>query len=148
MRLPPEEVRSDLNAYFVAHPEMVLGIQSATSGMYGAGYTVALPDGGRESVIATLVERMRALPPRLLTPASSSIATAPGLRPRLAGDGGDLKEFAPAILDPPLSPSQMLRVPALFGVRDAARAALRAQLDGATPQVIEESQRRLNAVYD
>ena len=59
----PEEVRSDLNAYFVAHPEMVLGIQSATSGMYGAGYTVALPDGGRESAIATLVERMRALPP-------------------------------------------------------------------------------------
>jgi len=33
-------------------------------------------------------------------------------------------------------------------VRDAARAALRAQLDGATPQVIQESQRRLNAVYD
>ena len=41
-----------------------------------------------------------------------------------------------------------MRVPALFAVRDAARAALRAQLDGATPQVIQESQRRLNAVYD
>ena len=41
---------------------MVLGIQSATSGMYGAGYTLALPDGGREATIATLVERMRALP--------------------------------------------------------------------------------------
>ena len=33
-------------------------------------------------------------------------------------------------------------------MRDAARAALRAQLDGAAPQEIEESQRRLNAVYD
>ncbi len=144
----PEEVRSDLNAYFVAHPEMVLGIQSATSGMYGAGYTVALPDGGRESLIATLVERMRALPPGLLTPAPPSIASTPGLRPRLAHAGGDLKESAPAILDPQLSPSQTVRVPALFAVRDAARAALRAQLDGATPQVIQESQRRLNAVYD
>jgi len=70
------------------------------------------------------------------------------LRPRLADDGGDLKESAPAILDPQLSASQTVRVPALFAVRDAARAALRAQLDGATPQVIQESQRRLNAVYD
>src|SRR6202011_2915953 len=142
----PEEVRSDLNAYFVAHPEMVLGIQSATSGMYGAGYTVAMPDGGRESLIATLVERMRALPPGLLTSAPSGIAATPGLPPRVAHDGGDLKESALAI--PQLSASQTVRVPALFAVRDAARAALRAQLDGATPQVIEESQRRLNAVYD
>src|SRR5205807_2000076 len=118
------------------------------SGMYGAGYTVALPDEGRESVIATLVERMRALPPGLLAPAPSSIATTPRLRPRLADDGGDLKESAPAILDPQLSPSQTVRALALFAVRDAARAALRAQLDGATPQVIQESQRRLNAVYD
>ena len=91
---------------------------------------------------------MRALPPGLLSPAPSSIATTPGLCPRLAHDGGDLKESTPAILDPQLSASQTVRVPALFAVRDAARAALRAQLDGATPQVIQESQRRLNAVYD
>jgi N12 class adenine-specific DNA methylase len=126
----------------------VLGIQSATSGMYGAGYTVALPDGGRESLIATLVERMRALPPGLLTPAPSSIASTPGSRPRLTDGGGDLMESAPGILDPQLSASQTVRAPALFAVRDAARAALRAQLDGATPQVIQEGQRRLNAVYD
>src|SRR5260370_31140827 len=98
--------------------------------------------------MATVVEGMRALPPGLLTPAPASSAATPGVRPRLAHDGGDLKESAPAILDPQLSASQTVRVPALFAVRDAARAALRAQLDGATPQVIQESQRRLNAVYD
>src|SRR5437899_2122239 len=91
---------------------------------------------------------MPALPPGLLTPAPSSIAATPGLRPRLTHDRGDLNGSAPAILDPQLSASQTVRVPGLFAVRDAARAALRAQLDGATSQVIHESQRRLNAVYD
>ena len=144
----PEEVRSDLNAYFVAHPEMVLGIHGASSGMYGAGYTVALPDGGREETIATLVERMRALPSGLLTPAPPSIAATPGLRVPLTDDVGHLQDSARPFVEPQLSSSQTLRVPALLAVRDAARAALRAQLDGAAPQEIEESQRRLNAVYD
>jgi len=145
---PPEEVRSDLNAYFVAQPRMVLGIQGAASGMYGAGYAVALPDGGRDAVIGTLVERMRALPPGLLTPAPPSIATTAGLRHRIAHAGADLTESAHEVGDTRLSPSQPVRVPALLAVRDAARAALRAQLDGALPQVIQESQRGLNAVYD
>jgi N12 class adenine-specific DNA methylase len=127
---------------------MVLGVQGATSGMYGAGYTVAMPNGGRESVVATLVERMRTLPPGLLTPAPPSIATTAGLGLGLVNDGAALTESAQAVLEPQRSPTQAVRVPALLAVRDAARTALRAQLDGAAPQTIHESQRRLNAAYD
>jgi hypothetical protein len=69
-------------------------------------------------------------------------------QPRCGRNKESRRQRAPAILDPQISTSQTVRVPALFAVRDAARAALRAQLDGATPQVIQESQRRLNSAYD
>jgi Arc/MetJ family transcription regulator len=116
-------------AYFVAHPEMVLGVPGASSGMYGAGYTVALPDGGREETIATLVERMRALPSGLLRPAPPSIAATPWLRVPLTDDVGHLQDSARPVVETQISSAQTLRVPALLAVRDAARAALRAQLD-------------------
>ncbi len=157
---PIEEVRADLNAYFVAHPEHVLGTQGAVSVMYGGGgYTVALPEGGREAVIEALRDRMRALPAGLLAPAQRPALTAPALRTR-ANHGANLKEGAYVVLgalrvcrggqlvDPLLSSSQTTRVQEMLAVRDAGRAALRAQLDGAGQQAIEESQRSLNAVYD
>jgi N12 class adenine-specific DNA methylase len=137
---------------------MVLGVHGVTSQMYGGGgYTVALPDRGREAVIAALLDRMRALPAGLLAPAPPTAVPAQEL---VDGDL-DLKEGAHAVhddalwvyrdgqlVDPQLTPSQSARVRALLGVRDAARVALRAQLDGAGQPVIEHSQRRLNAVYD
>ncbi len=157
---PIEEVHTDLNAYFVAHPEMVLGPQGTTSVMYGGGgYTVALPPGGREAVIQVLHERMRALPAGLL--ASPTPASTPAARPSFADDGRDRKECAYVVegdellvcrggqlVDPQLSPSHAVRVREMLVVRDAARTALRVQLDGAGQPRIEEAQRSLNALYD
>jgi N12 class adenine-specific DNA methylase len=157
-----EDVHSDLNAYFVAHPQMVLGVHATTSVMYGGGgYTVSMPHGGRAAVIDALRDRMRALPGGLLAPAPSGVQTAPTPSPPVADHGSDLKEGAYCIqddalwvcrggqlVDPRLGPSQTTRLRELLAVRDAARGALRAQLDGAGRQAIEDTQRRLNVVYD
>jgi N12 class adenine-specific DNA methylase len=141
---------------------MVLGVHGATSVMYGgAGYTVAMPDGGREAVIDSLRDRMRTLPAGLLAPAPPQGTTGPAVRRPVAHKNADLKEGAYTILDgalwvcrdgqlvdPRLTPSHATRLRELMAVRDAARAALRAQLDGAGQQAIEATQQYLNAVYD
>jgi N12 class adenine-specific DNA methylase len=159
---PPEQVEYDLNAHFAAHPELVLGQEGLASVMYGgSGYTVAMPDGGRDAVVGALRRHLRALPAGLLAPAPP-VAVSPGVSRVVPADAGlDLKEGAHAALDdgvwvcrggqlvdPGLSAAQAGRVRELLAVRDAARAALRAQLDGASQQAIEDTQRRLNAVYD
>jgi N-6 DNA methylase len=60
-----EDVHSDLNAYFVAHPQMVLGLHATTSVMYGGGgYTVAMPHGGRAAVRASCRSLAQRLPSR------------------------------------------------------------------------------------
>ena len=157
---PPEEVHADINAYFVAHPEMVLGTGGAASVMYGGGsYTVVMPAGGREAVIGGLQERLRALPAGLLAPADGNAVLTPP--PYLADVNHDLKEGAYAmrddtvwvcrggrLVDPRLAPAQAVRVRELLAVRDAARSALRAQLDGLAEPAIVQSQSHLNAVYD
>ncbi len=157
---PTEEVRADVSAYFAAHPELVLGTSGAASVMYGGGgYTVAMPAGGRDTVISALRERLRALPAGLLAPAPDDRALT--LPPSRADVGCDLKDGTYAVrddavwvcregrlVDPQLSPTQAVRVRELLAVRDAARAALRAQLDGMGEQAIVQSQRYLNAVYD
>jgi hypothetical protein len=65
----PEEIRCDINAYFVAHPDLVLGVQDATSAMHGgATYTVKLPLAGSGAVISGLREIVRSLPPNVVAP--------------------------------------------------------------------------------
>jgi len=157
---PTDEVRADVNAYFALHPEMVLGTSGAASVMYGGGgYTVAMPAGGRDAVVSALRDRLRALPAGLLAPDPDG--TALTLPPSPANAGCDVRDGAYAVrddavwvcrggrlVDPQLSSTQAVRVRELLAVRDAARAALRAQLDGMGEQAIVQSQRRLNAVYD
>jgi hypothetical protein len=161
----PEEIRCDVNAYFVAHPELVLGTQDATSAMHGgAMYTVKLPPAGRDPVIAALRETMQALPSNVVAPRQNGAAfslTPMRQEAPMAEANTALREGAYAIIgdallvrrdgrlvDPQLSPSQAVRVRGLLAVRDAARSALRAQLDGAGLERIEQTQRRLNAAYD
>jgi N12 class adenine-specific DNA methylase len=52
------------------------------------------------------------------------------------------------LVDAGLSAAQATRLKELLAVRDAARAALGAQLEGAPQHTIEVTQRRLNTVYD
>jgi hypothetical protein len=159
----PEVTRSDLNAYFDVHPEMVLGEHSVTSVMYGGnGYTVVPPIGGCETVIAELLERMRALPPDALAPAVAKVArtscaaslTAPPQETSVregAYTAMDDKVFvcrSGELLPVNIPGPMQARLRGLLAVRDAARAALRAQLDGAAQPVIELTQKRLNAAYD
>ncbi|MBV9898067.1 MAG: DEAD/DEAH box helicase family protein [Chloroflexi bacterium] len=158
----PEVTRSDLNAYFDVHPEMVLGEHSVTSVMYGGnGYTVVPPIGGCETVIAELLERMRALPPDALAPAVAKVArtscaalTAPPQETSVregAYTAMDEKVFvcrSGELLPVNIPGPMQARLRGLLAVRDAARAALRAQLDGAAHPVIELTQKRLNAAYD
>ncbi len=65
----PEEIRCDINAYFIAHPELVLGVQHATSAMHGAAtHTVKLPLAGSGAVISGLREIVRSLPSNVVAP--------------------------------------------------------------------------------
>jgi N12 class adenine-specific DNA methylase len=136
----PDEVRSDLNAYFVAHPEMVLGTHGVASVMYGgSGYTVVPPVGGREAVIKELVERMNGLPPDALAPAVTNVATGTGAARKAASpEGAPLREGAYTVVDEKVfvcksgellavnTPAPMqARLRGLLAVRDACRAALR-----------------------
>ncbi len=161
---PTEVVQAEINAYFAAHPEMVLGQAGATSSRYSsAEYTVALPPGGREAVSSALRQRLRALPAGLLAPAPASTIPPLLAAPISAAEDHDgrVPEGAHVVVqdilrvcrggrlvDPQLSPAQTLRVRELLALRDAARAALRLQLDNAGESAILEGQQRLNAVYD
>ncbi len=144
-------------------PWMVVGVETTASTMHGIDYTVALPEGGRDAVAAALLDRMRELPRGILSAlakpneavsdpcaARSSSISGPSLKEGAYAVVGDALVVCRGgqVVDPLLPPAQAVRVRALLTVRDAAREALRAQLDGATPHVIEETQRRLNAVYD
>jgi hypothetical protein len=153
-----DQVGVDVNAFFVANPDMVLGVQGVASQRYGGGgYTVWLPEGGPEAVGAALRVRMRALPPDIVAPAPSSVVPAPSIADTTldckegayVDRNGSLRLYRGGHLeDAHLSAAQTVRVRALLVVRDAARVALRAQLDGAGQPTIERSQARLNAVYD
>jgi N12 class adenine-specific DNA methylase len=86
-----------INEYFAAHPEMVLGTHAQRRGIYGPGlcYTCR-PRPGAASVESLLTEALDRLPRAILTPSSEPALTDdeddPAVAAGTAADGATIKE--------------------------------------------------------
>jgi len=164
----------EVNEYFDAHPEMVLGTHAVAIGPHGPAYTVD-PAPGRD-LDAALAEAIECLPRDIYTPpspalvpakpASSGMATVPtaATAPEtgrcregnyLVADDGALMQIVDGFAQPVrikqkgrgegMYRSHAQTVAALVPIRDAVRDILREQAAGGDGA---EAQRRLHRAYD
>jgi len=162
----------EVNEYFDAHPEMVLGTHAVAIGPHGPTYTVD-PILGRDldAALAEAIERLPRdidTPPALIPapPASSGMATVPTATTApepgrcregnyLVADDGALMQIVDGFAQPVrikhkgrgegMYRSHAQTVAALVPIRDAMRDILRAQVAGGDGA---EAQRRLHRAYD
>ena len=162
----------EINEYFVAHPEMVLGSHAQRRGIYGPGlaYTCKPGSGGLplEQALSTALTR---LPGDIATPAApftdADDADEPPHQPGTAAEGATIKEGSylvgqagrlmqviggrpePVAVkdgkgDPGLPARSARIIRALLPIRDAVRDVLRAQ---AADQPWTQHQVRLRVAY-
>ena len=152
------------NEYFKKHPEMVLGVPAAGK-MYGAeGLTyrpkdTKTPLGEQIKTALSKIDGRMEYPARR-TPeqvrAEARQAEAKGKVGALSKkDGKIYKKDADGTLKEVAPPKRKAeaetfadRDAAIIGLRDAARALLNFQLDDAGPELIGNSRKGLNALYD
>ena len=169
----PEARTVEINAYFAAHPGMVLGTHAVRSGIYGPEPTYTCrPRHGAGKLEDRLCEALLRLPANIFTPSAES---APDLnetglipvRTGTAADGGAIKEGsyligkdgrlmqvagggAVAITikqgkgGEGLTPKAAKIIRALLPIRDAVREVLRAQ---AADQPWTQAQVKLRLAY-
>ena len=86
-----------INAYFAAHPEMVLGTLAQKRGIYGPGLSTTVPPRpGEETLEAQLDAALSRLPARIFQASAESTSDEPedelAVRPGTAADGATIKE--------------------------------------------------------
>jgi hypothetical protein len=87
----------EINAYFAARPETVLGTLAQKRGIYGPGLsTTVLPRAGEETLETQLDAVLARLPAGIFTPSAESTPDEPEdeptIRPGTAADGATIKE--------------------------------------------------------
>lgn len=151
--------RFNVNRYFHARPEMVLGQHTATGKQYqGSEYAVELPEG--RSLEAELQRAFSRLPGDLIQD-STQIEEAPRGAPVISaenvkegayvvGDDGALMQKRDGVLvaveDMPKADQQ--KVIRMLEIRDAARGVLDAQLQDAPEKRVTMAQKILTTAYD
>lgn len=147
------------NEYFRDHPEMVLGTPSRKNGMYGADSLTFDPLDTKTPLGKQIEEAMSRMDvtidyPKRSTPEEARKAVKQVERKGKVGsvvkkDGKLYKRNAEGNLDPlELKAREEERLSAAVSIRDAARALLNFQLDGADKKTIANSRKGLNALYD
>ncbi|MFN0191458.1 MAG: Eco57I restriction-modification methylase domain-containing protein, partial [Aestuariivirga sp.] len=153
-----------LNAYFIAHPDMMLGDMKLAGTMYRSGTPalVARPGMDLENALAKAIEQ---LPADVFKPQTANIdalVDVNGIMPATLKVGGlfvtpdgkigqrlpdveDRKRFAQ---QEPKSATQLERVKGVLGVRDALRTLMRGELSNDPKSSIEAARKKLNGAYD
>ena len=147
-----------INRYFIDHPEMILGIQTAESTQYGKqDFTVIPIEGGSlENQLADAIQNIHgkyteAAPAELEdAKADNSIPADPAVRnySYTLVDGKVYFRENSRMTPVTLSGMAEGRVKGLIGLRDCVRALIEYQTEDYPDKDIRAEQRRLNALYD
>ena len=148
-----------VSSYFLAHPEMVLGIQTSESTRYGMDYTVLpLPDADLPGQLQEAVAHIHGCyRETAVTEAGEHPATSDTLPADPAVKNytftvvkGDIYYRENSVMvKSNLAAAAKSRVRSLIQLRDCAHALIRLQMDEDTPDsAIAEKQRELNLLYD
>ena len=156
VHLDTDEKGLKMNAYFVSHPEMVLGQMQEVSGPYGME-TACIPQEGQslESLLTAAVGQIQGemqnvdlddLPVEEadILPADPSVRNF-----SFAVVDGKLYFRENSRMDPvSVSATAEQRIRGLIGIRDCVRKLIEYQTEDYPEAMIQEAQVRLNALYD
>ena len=147
-----------INRYFIDHPEMILGIQTAESTQYGKQDFTVIPIEGAslENQLAEAIQNIHgayteAAPTELEdAEADNSIPADPAVRnySYTVVDGKVYFRENSRMTPVTLSNTAEGRVKGLIGLRDCVRTLIEYQTEDYPDEDIQAEQRRLNAIYD
>ena len=145
-----------INAYFVDHPEMILGQMQEVSGPHGME-TACIPTDG-ESLEARLASAIGNIQGEIQTVDMDDLPT--GATDFLPADPS-VRNFSFAVVDGklyfrensrmnpvPVSASAEERIKGLIRIRDCVRTLIEYQAEDYPDAMIQEEQAKLNALYD
>lgn len=145
-----------MNAYFVSHPDMILGEMQEVSGPYGME-TACIPHEGQslESLLATAIGHIQG---------EIQAVDLDDLQEEETGylpADPDVRNFSFAVVEGKLyfrenslmrpvsvSATAEQRIRGLIGIRDCVRTLIEYQTEDYPETMIQEAQARLNALYD
>ena len=156
VHLGTDEKGLKMNAYFVSHPEMVLGQMQEVSGPYGME-TACIPQEGQslESLLTAAVGQIQGEMQNidlddLPVEEADTLPADPSVRNfSFAVVDGKLYFRENSRMDPvSVSATAEQRIRGLIGIRDCVRALIEYQTEDYPEAMIREAQVRLNALYD
>ena len=156
VHLGTDEKGLKMNAYFVSHPEMVLGQMQEVSGPYGME-TACIPQEGQslESLLTAAVGQIQGEMQNvdlddLPVEEADTLPADPSVRNfSFAVVDGKLYFRENSRMDPvSVSATAEQRIRGLIGIRDCVRALIEYQTEDYPETMIREAQGHLNALYD
>lgn len=154
--LDTDEKGLKMNAYFVSHPEMVLGQMQEVSGPYGIE-TACIPQEGQslESLLTAAIGQIQGEMQTvdlddLPVEEADTLPADPSVRNfSFAVVDGKLYFRENSRMDPvSVSATAEQRIRGLIGIRDCVRKLIEYQTEDYPEAMIREAQARLNALYD
>ena len=156
VHLDTDEKGLKMNAYFVSHPEMVLGQMQEVSGPYGME-TACIPQKGQslEQLLSVAIRNIHGEIQNvdlddLPTEEADTLPADPSVRNfSFAVVDGKLYFRENSRMDPvSVSATAEQRIRGLIGIRDCVRKLIEYQTEDYPETMIQEAQARLNALYD
>lgn len=156
VHLGTDEKGLKMNAYFVSHPEMVLGQMQEVSGPYGME-TACIPQEGQslESLLTAAIGQIQGEMQTvdlddLPAEEADTLPADPSVRNfSFAVVDGKLYFRENSRMDPvSVSATAEQRIRGLIGIRDCVRTLIEYQTEDYPETMIQEAQVRLNALYD
>ena len=147
----------EINNYFLAHPEMILGTLAEEHGLYGGIDTTVKPDG-RELKDA-LAEAVKNLPQSFYanpeTPPAEEAAAEPDYNVKplcyTAKNGRLYMRMGDEMIEQsiPKTPKDAYqRIQGMIALREGLHHILDIQIAGCSDEVLQSEQKKLNAQYD
>ena len=147
----------EINNYFLAHPEMILGTLAEEHGLYGGIDTTVKPDG-RELKDA-LAEAVKNLPQSFYanpeTPPAEEAAAEPDYNVKplcyTAKNGRLYMRMGDEMIEQsiPKTPKDTYqRIQGMIALREGLHHILDIQIAGCSDEVLQSEQKKLNAQYD
>ena len=156
VHLDTDEKGLKMNAYFVSHPEMVLGQMQEVSGPYGME-TACIPQEGQslESQLTAAIGQIQGEMQNvdlndLPVEEADTLPADPSVRNfSFAVVDGKLYFRENSRMNPvSISATAEQRIRGLIGIRDCVRTLIEYQTEDYPETMIQEAQARLNALYD
>ena len=156
VQLDTDEKGLKMNAYFVSHPEMVLGQMQEVSGPYGME-TACIPQEGQslESQLTAAIGQIQGEMQNvdlddLPVEKADTLPADPSVRNfSFAVVDGKLYFRENSRMNPvSISATAEQRIRGLIGIRDCVRKLIEYQTEDYPETIIQEAQARLNALYD